>query len=53
MCQTAAQTIVHQFGFDSLTAAEGTCGSTTTDRQLLSRPPEDRPQIHTSERTEP
>ena len=30
MCQTTAQGIVHQFGFDSLTSAEGTCGSTTT-----------------------
>jgi hypothetical protein len=28
LCQD--QTTVHQFGFDSLTSAEGTCGSTTT-----------------------
>jgi hypothetical protein len=30
ICQTATQTIVHEFGFDSLTSAEGSCGSTTT-----------------------
>ena len=30
LCQTAEQTIVHDFGFDSLTTSEGSCGSTTT-----------------------
>ena len=30
LCQTAEQSVVHQFGFDSLTSAEGSCGSTTT-----------------------
>ncbi len=30
LCSTAEQTVVNQFGFDSLTPAEGTCGSTTT-----------------------
>jgi hypothetical protein len=29
LCQAANQTIVKDFGFDSLTAGEGTCGSTT------------------------
>ena len=28
-CSTAAQTTAHTFGFDSLTTAEGTCGSVT------------------------
>jgi hypothetical protein len=30
ICQTAEQTIVKDFGFDSLTSGEGSCGSTTT-----------------------
>jgi hypothetical protein len=30
ICQTATQNIIHQFGFDSLTSGEGSCGSTTT-----------------------
>jgi hypothetical protein len=30
ICQPAEQTIVKDFGFDSLTAAEGSCGSKTT-----------------------
>ena len=30
ICQTATQTIIHEFGFDSLTSGEGSCGSTTT-----------------------
>ena len=30
LCQTAEQTIVHDFGFDSQTTSEGSCGSTTT-----------------------
>ena len=30
ICATAAQTTAHTFGFDSLTVAEGTCGSITT-----------------------
>jgi hypothetical protein len=30
ICQTTEQGIIHQFGFDSLTSAEGSCGSTTT-----------------------
>ena len=30
ICQTATQDIIHTFGFDSLTSAEGSCGSTTT-----------------------
>ncbi|HTZ07436.1 MAG TPA: hypothetical protein VMB72_00095 [Acidimicrobiales bacterium] len=30
LCSTAAQTTAHTFGFDSLTSAEGTCGSTAT-----------------------
>ena len=30
LCSTAAQTTAHTFGFDSLTVAEGTCGSITT-----------------------
>ena len=30
ICQTATQSMIHQFGFDSLTCGEGTCGSTTT-----------------------
>jgi hypothetical protein len=30
LCSTTYQTVVNQFGFDSLTPAEGTCGSTTT-----------------------
>ena len=30
ICQTATQNIIHTFGFDSLTSAEGSCGSTTT-----------------------
>jgi hypothetical protein len=29
LCSSAAQTIAHEFGFDSLTGSEGTCGSTT------------------------
>jgi ABC-type phosphate transport system substrate-binding protein len=29
ICASAAQTTAHQFGFDSLTSGEGTCGSTT------------------------
>jgi len=29
LCSSAAQTIAHEFGFDSLTSSEGTCGSTT------------------------
>ena len=29
LCSSTEQTIVNQFGFDSLTAGEGTCGSTT------------------------
>jgi hypothetical protein len=29
-CATSAQTTAHTFGFDSLTVAEGTCGSITT-----------------------
>ena len=29
ICQTADQTIAHEFGFDSLTSTEGSCGSTT------------------------
>jgi hypothetical protein len=29
ICQSAEQTIVHDFGFDSLTSSEGSCGSTT------------------------
>ncbi len=29
ICATAAQTTAHEFGFDSLTSGEGTCGSTT------------------------
>jgi len=31
LCSSAAQTTAHTFGFDSLTASEGTCGSTTTE----------------------
>jgi hypothetical protein len=30
ICQSAIQTEIHQFGFDSLTSSEGSCGSTTT-----------------------
>jgi hypothetical protein len=30
LCASGEQTLVNKFGFDSLTAAEGTCGSTTT-----------------------
>jgi hypothetical protein len=30
LCSATEQAIVNKFGFDSLTAAEGTCGSTTT-----------------------
>jgi hypothetical protein len=30
ICQSAIQTEIHQFGFDSLTSGEGSCGSTTT-----------------------
>jgi hypothetical protein len=30
LCAAAAQTTAHTFGFDSLTTAEGTCGSTTS-----------------------
>ena len=30
ICQTASQNIIHEFGFDSLTSGEGSCGSTTT-----------------------
>ena len=30
ICQATAQSTIHQFGFDSLTSAEGSCGSTTT-----------------------
>jgi hypothetical protein len=30
LCSTANQATVNEFGFDSLTAAEGSCGSTTT-----------------------
>lgn len=33
ICSTAAQTTAHTFGFDSLTAAEGTCGDTSAARQ--------------------
>jgi hypothetical protein len=29
-CSTAAQSTAHDFGFDTLTAGEGTCGSTTS-----------------------
>lgn len=29
LCSSGAQTIAHEFGFDTLTAAEGTCGSTS------------------------
>jgi hypothetical protein len=31
ICSSAAQTTAHTFGFDSLTAGEGTCGSITTE----------------------
>jgi len=31
LCSTAAQTTAHTFGFDSLTTAEGTCGSTSLE----------------------
>ena len=31
LCSSAAQTTAHTFGFDSLTASEGTCGSTTVE----------------------
>jgi len=31
ICASAAQTTAHTFGFDSLTAGEGTCGSITTE----------------------
>ena len=30
ICQSATQPIIHEFGFDSLTSGEGSCGSTTT-----------------------
>jgi hypothetical protein len=30
LCSTSGQAMVNKFGFDSLTAGEGTCGSTTT-----------------------
>jgi hypothetical protein len=30
LCSSTAQTTAHTFGFDSLTTAEGTCGSTTS-----------------------
>jgi hypothetical protein len=30
ICQTAAQNTAHSFGFDSLTSAEGTCGTPVT-----------------------
>ena len=30
ICQTAIQSEIHTFGFDSLTGSEGSCGSTTT-----------------------
>ena len=30
LCSTAFQSTVNEFGFDSLTSSEGTCGSTTT-----------------------
>jgi hypothetical protein len=30
ICQSAIQTEIHTFGFDSLTSGEGSCGSTTT-----------------------
>ena len=30
LCSSTEQTIVNDFGFDSLTSGEGTCGSTTT-----------------------
>jgi hypothetical protein len=36
ICQTAAQNTAHQFGFDSLTAAQGTCGATTDQAALYS-----------------
>jgi hypothetical protein len=29
LCSSTAQTTAHTFGFDSLTVAEGTCGSTS------------------------
>jgi hypothetical protein len=30
LCQSSEQALINKFGFDSLVAAEGTCGSTTT-----------------------
>jgi hypothetical protein len=31
VCQSAVQSTIHEFGFDSLTSGEGSCGSTTLE----------------------